>query len=206
MSGLRSFCRITDQGVWVDGRPIARFGKADPTDNLINFYKKMGVEYPKFYKMDLLSKASLLAVELLKEAFSPIAECADEAVGLLFANSETSSATDLKFRDSYLNEGLPGPSLFVYTLPNIAMGEIAIRNKWYGTQMFAVFPNFAPAYFADYGALMLHGGSAYVVGGWVNVREGLNVLSFVADGVMAVEKPAFCAQLEEIYNSTNSKP
>jgi 3-oxoacyl-[acyl-carrier-protein] synthase-1 len=32
----------------------------------------------------------------------------------------------------------PSPSVFVYTLPNIVTGEIAIRNKFYGETSFYV--------------------------------------------------------------------
>ena len=34
----------------------------------------------------------------------------------------------------------PSPSVFVYTLPNIVTGEIAIRNKYYGESNFMVLP------------------------------------------------------------------
>ena len=201
MSSIAGYCRIVDEGIFVNGSLVAAFPSGDATEKLTGFYKQAGIEYPKFYKMDLLSKAAFLSVEMLKKQFSYLEECADDAVGLLFANSESSSDTDLKFRESYEKDQLPSPSLFVYTLPNIAMGEVAIRNKWYGANMFAVFPNFAPAYFVEYGSLMLQRGSAYLIGGWVDVREQLDVLFFLADGVMAADQPNAIIQLESIYHS-----
>ena len=38
----------------------------------------------------------------------------------------------IQHADSYY----PSPALFVYTLPNIVTGEIAIRNKYYGETSF----------------------------------------------------------------------
>ena len=35
----------------------------------------------------------------------------------------------------------PSPSLFVYTLPNIVTGEIAIRHKFYGETCFYILEN-----------------------------------------------------------------
>lgn len=200
MSSSRSFCRIVNDGIFVDGKLLWAFDQNGATENLTAYYKQAGFDYPKFYKMDLLSKTAFLAVELLKQSFPRLVECADDAVGLLFANSESSSATDLRFRESYENEQLPSPSLFVYTLPNVAMGEVAIRNKWYGAQMFAVFPNFAPDYFVDFGSMMLGNDSAFVIGGWVDIRDSLDALFFVVDGVMPTDKINMRAELEEIYN------
>jgi hypothetical protein len=195
------FCRMTHEGVFVDGHLVAPFASSDLFDNLTAFYKQKGCEYPKFYKMDLLSKVAFLSVEILKEMYPRLTESADDSVGLLFANSESSSATDLKFRESYEKELLPSPSLFVYTLPNIAMGEVAIRNKWYGAQMFAVFPNFAPAFFAEYGSLMCSNGAGLVIGAWLDVRDRLDSLFFVADGVLPLQKEAFQELLEGMYGS-----
>ena len=31
-----------------------------------------------------------------------------------------------------MNEKSPSPAIFVYTLSNIVIGEISIRNKWFG--------------------------------------------------------------------------
>ena len=36
---------------------------------------------------------------------------------------------------------IPSPSIFVYTLPNIVSGEIAIRHKYYGESTCYVLPD-----------------------------------------------------------------
>ena len=179
MSRITHYCRITGEGVVLDGKKVFSFEDNDIGGNFLSLYRYIAQDYPKFYKMDLMSKAAFLGVELLKSLCLGLASAAEDTVALLFANSESSSDTDLRFRDSYTIERLPGPSLFVYTLPNIALGEISIRNKWYGEHIFAVFPNFAPTYFADHSVLLLNDGAEWVVGGWVNVRNDPDVLIFV---------------------------
>ncbi len=160
---------VNDQTVW----------EASPETGLTGLYKELGLEYPKFYKMDQLSQAAFLAVELLLQAAPALKESADDGVALLFANAESSSATDARFRKSYEEDRLPSPSLFVYTLPNIALGEIAIRNKWYGEHMFGFFPNFTPDFYMATSEIMLQQGSEAVIGGWLNVRDQRDVLVFV---------------------------
>ncbi len=199
MSRIVHYCRVTNNGVVLDGEKLLSFESADTGENLLALYRHIGQDYPKFYKMDLLSKTSFLAVELLKSSCRELASAADDAVALLFANSESSTETDIRFRDSYEIERLPGPSLFVYTLPNIALGEISIRNKWYGEHMFAVFPNFAPAYFAGHSGLLLNDGAEWVIGGWVDVRNGADALVFVMDKGEDTGRDRLMNRLEALY-------
>ncbi len=199
MSRIVHYCRITNEGVAVDGEKLLSFAGADTGENLLALYRHIAQDYPKFYKMDPLSKTSFLAVELLKSSCSGLASAPEDTVALLFANSESSSDTDIRFRNSYEIERLPGPSLFVYTLPNIALGEISIRNKWYGEHMFAVFPNFASAYFADHGMLLLNDGAEWVIGGWVNVTNGPDALIFVMQKSEDASRDGLMNRLEKLY-------
>ncbi len=199
MSRVIHYCRITNDGVVLDGEKLLSFENEDTSGNLLALYRYVGQDYPKFHKMDLMSKTSFLGVELLKSSCQGLASAPEDAVALLFANSESSSDTDTRFRDSYEIERLPGPSLFVYTLPNVALGEISIRNKWYGEHMFAVFPNFAPAYFADHGRLLLAEGAEWVIGGWVNVGNGPDALIFVMDKAEDGNRHGLMSRLEKLY-------
>ncbi|ODS82598.1 MAG: hypothetical protein ABS46_08470 [Cytophagaceae bacterium SCN 52-12] len=200
MSRIIHYCRINSEGAFLDGEKLLAFdGAADTAEKLLALYRHIAQDYPKFYKMDLLSKISFLGVELLKLSCPGPASAPEDAVALLFANSESSSDTDIRFRDSYEIERLPGPSLFVYTLPNIALGEISIRNKWYGEHMFAVFPNFAPAYFTDHSTLLLDDGAEWVIGGWVNVINGPDALVFTIDKTGDGSRDELMSRLEELY-------
>ncbi len=97
--------------------------------SLPELYRKWAGDYPKFFKMDTLSKLGFLLAEMLVQGepgrFSPRE---DRAV-LVF--SRAGSFTDDGHYAASMAD-FPSPALFVYTLPNIVTGEIAIRNKWAG--------------------------------------------------------------------------
>lgn len=107
---------------------------------LTELYRKEIKDYPKFFKMDALSKLGFVASELLlKVETEPIHNTDSRAI--IFFNRSASACNDRHYQhtiegDSYF----PSPALFVYTLPNIVTGEIAIRNKYYGETSFYVLP------------------------------------------------------------------
>lgn len=92
----------------------------------------LGAPYPKYFKMDNLCRLGYVASEmLLKDSADRFTPREDTAVILFNANS--SSNNDRKYLATITPEEFyPSPSLFVYTLPNIMTGEIAIRNKFMG--------------------------------------------------------------------------
>ncbi|MCF0048904.1 hypothetical protein MUK70_03120 [Dyadobacter chenwenxiniae] len=146
-------------------------------------YKEQEFVYPKFYKMDALSQAGFLASELIKRSNQGLtSEYKDDEIAMLFANQSSSADTDMRFMHSYEHNGAPSPSLFVYTLPNIVLGEIAIRNKWYGENMFAVLPKFAPGFFVDYGKILLSTGAKALLCGWLGVLgDDIEVFVFLVE-------------------------
>ncbi len=129
---------ILPNAVELDGRslPIDATGK----DLLKSLYHQYVGDYPKFYKMDGLSRLGFVASELLlqaegRERFVP---CEDRAV--IFFNHSSSISADRKYLESIAEPEnfFPSPSVFVYTLPNIVTGEIAIRNHYYGETSFYI--------------------------------------------------------------------
>lgn len=103
---------------------------------IVRIYEYLKVDYPKFYKMDNQTKLGFLAVELLLKEIE-VQEDFENDLGMLFFNSLSSKEADLKYWEK-ARLGRPNPSLFVYTLPNIVLGEISIRNKWYGESSFLI--------------------------------------------------------------------
>ena len=103
------------------------------------FYRSLKIDYPKFFKMDGLSKLGFLASELIlkdtENRFNPrediVTVCFNRSSSL---NIDTQYQTTIQNNDNYF----PSPSLFVYTLPNIVNGEIAIRNKFFGESFFYI--------------------------------------------------------------------
>ncbi len=124
--------RITPQGATLCGEALST-GGATGRALLTALYRQYVGDYPKFYKMDLLSRLGFIAAELLMQR-----EAASEPFGthravLLFGHT-ASQAADRRF-ELTIQPGpdyFPSPADFVYTLPNIVTGEIAIRHQLHG--------------------------------------------------------------------------
>jgi len=80
----------------------------------------------RFGRMDLMSQLALLAVEPLAPHFESVAR---ERIAICLAAGASSLATDLEYWKGRDNTGGPSPTLFTYTLPSAALGEIAIRHR-----------------------------------------------------------------------------
>ena len=140
------FCRkhsvmITPHSVSVDDVDIETESRGK--ELLTNLYKKRIGGYAKFYKMDGLSRLGFIASELLlqSEDAERFKEREDRAT-ILF-NHSSSVDSDRKYIESIADAEnyFPSPSVFVYTLPNIVTGEIAMRNKYYGETSFYILPD-----------------------------------------------------------------
>ncbi|WP_439556975.1 hypothetical protein [Dyadobacter sp.] len=183
MKRITAYCRLKEDDCAVNGTEVVRRDFASTDSWFKQIYKAQGFVYPKFYKMDALSQAGYLASELIKRAYPDFTlNYGDDEIALIFANSTSSADTDLRFIKSYEGSESPSPSVFVYTLPNIVLGEIAILNKWYGENMFAVLPKFAPGFFLDYLQVMESTGAKAALCGWLEVLEGkVDVLLFLVE-------------------------
>jgi len=157
---------LTKGGVLFDGQIIYRNnGFQDFAIFSKELYKKIECNYPKFYKMDNLCKLSFLAGELLVKR-SKLSNIAPEKIALFFANSGSTIETDTKFIES-LNS-IPSPAIFVYTLPNITIGELCIRHGWKGENMFLVQSHFNPQDLIDHAKYVIHEEIAHAcILGWV---------------------------------------
>lgn len=90
---------------------------------------KMG---SRFGRMDLLSQLALLAVESLGVNFDSIDR---SRIGICLATGAGSLPTDIEYWKGRHDIGGPSPTLFAYTLPSSAIGEIAIRYKLTGPNL-----------------------------------------------------------------------
>lgn len=113
-----------------DGTLLYHTEGQDPHDIAVNIYKQMGSNYPKFFKMDLLSRIAFLASEIVIPEI--IRESKDHIATVI---STTSGCLDVDKKFDESRRTLASPALFVYTLPNIMLGEICIRNGFKGEQM-----------------------------------------------------------------------
>lgn len=111
---------------------------------MAEMYRSMGISYPKFFKMDLLSKAGFLAAEKVMSQAAADNELRKENMAVALVNSTSSTCDDREFQKGLETDNFfPSPSLFVYTLSNIVCGEIAIRHGIKGETSFYVQPSFS---------------------------------------------------------------
>lgn len=132
---------ITTSEVRLNGQliPTTQTGEA----LLVELYRAHIGDYPKFFKMDTLSRLAFVAAELVlqseRKTENGPADCHTENRKVILANRSASIKNDTDYLQTISgDEYYPSPALFVYTLPNITTGEIAIRNHYFGETCFYV--------------------------------------------------------------------
>ena len=167
----RQWVRMTPSGVEVSGIVLATSARGAAL--LTEVYRGYVNDYPKYFKMDEAAKLGFLASELLLRAEGDRHDHSDDCAVVLFGRSG-SIVSDCRFQASLDGEEgfFPSPSVFVYTLPNIVTGEIALRNHYYGETAFyaldrydsALISQVAKATFAD-------GTVGSMICGWVDYED-----------------------------------
>jgi hypothetical protein len=143
---ITGFCSI-ENGIVAKDDAIIFEHQGDLSALLLAAYQHLQLAYPKFYKMDNLSKLGWLAAEfLLKDTFDK-EEYQPEDAGVILANANSSLDDDIKYWESI--KDVASPSLFVYTLPNIVIGEICIRNHFKGEHALYIQPEFDAEFIAQ---------------------------------------------------------
>ncbi len=132
--------KITQEEVVVDGEKLDL--ESQGKEMLTEVYKTKIGDYPKFYKMDMLSRLAFVVSELLIESEGQrskdegqLAISKDRAV-VLFNHSSSIIADRQYVKSIDKDDFFPSPAAFVYTLPNITTGEIALRNGYHGETSF----------------------------------------------------------------------
>lgn len=198
---ITGFCRIRR------GEIRTHFGQVPASGGnlqeiLEKVYVSMKLDYPRFYKMDTLSKLGILAAELivgnkdLKSQYSP------KEVAVVLANRNASLDTDLAFNKSIST--MASPSLFVYTLPNIVIGEICIHQGWKGENAFFVQESFDADFQTEYVELLLQkAGVSACLAGWIDVLgEDHDVFLYLAEKVDRGDSVAYSKEeLLKLYTT-----
>ncbi len=191
---ITHYCRIVNKTVRLDGVEIFRGEGKSLDEFLINAYNALKIDYPKFYKMDNLSKAGFLAAELVLKNSG--ASYSGEKISVVLSNAHASLDTDVKYANA--SKTVPSPALFVYTLPNIVAGEICIRHKIKGENAFFVSETFDPSLMATYVSMLP--ADNLCLAGWVDVMgEHHDVFLYLQDNA-SPGKPHNASTLNELYN------
>lgn len=129
-------CIIQNNQVWLNNQLVFEQQGLNAADFFEAAYRSQQSDYPKFFKMDKLSQMGTVAAGFLlgsqvdKEKYPPT------KTGIVLSNSNASLDADIQYYKSVAT--IPSPALFVYTLPNIVIGEISIRYGFKGENAFFV--------------------------------------------------------------------
>ena len=165
---IESSISIHNNQVILDGKELFVSDSDDFSAFSKEFYKHSAIDYPKFFKMDNLSKLAFMGADVLLK--NQNLNESDNDIALVFANCSSSLDTDYKYQKSISDKEnyFPSPAVFVYTLPNICVGEISIRHKLYSENSFFIFEAFNPEFLTEYSEYLLKSGkSKKVLWAWV---------------------------------------
>lgn len=128
--------RITQDEIVVDGNRLDV--KSHGKEMLTEVYKTKIGNYSKFYKMDMLSRLAFVASELLIGCDEENDDHSNDRAVVLFNHSSSIIADCQYVKSIEIDDFFPSPAAFVYTLPNITTGEIALRNGYHGETSFYI--------------------------------------------------------------------
>lgn len=196
---ITGFCRLTDVQAKTDRDLIGENTENYPVDEWLKMlFRYTGLNYPKFHKMDLLCKSAFLATEFMLR-HHPLA---GSATPLIFANRTGSMVSDKKHVTILQDSGtsVASPATFVYTLPNIAMGEISIRHQLHSKNVFFIFEQFGDKNWIDYIRICFQDRQvSQVMAAWLEVsEEKIDILTFLVE---KNEKgaPFLYSELQKLY-------
>ena len=178
---------------------------------LTGLYRSQIGDWPKFFKMDTLSKAGFVASELLLKKVGERRLEGEEYThsrAIVLFGSTASLCADQNYQETIQDRDnyYPSPALFVYTLPNIVTGEIAIRNHWRGETSFYVLET------PDAAQMAFHLACAFddpetesILAGWVDSRnnDDYQVFMTLIDREDAADTEWLAGQLDSIINYLN---
>lgn len=141
---LLAEARISDTVAILPDGSALHSAYEDSKQWLSELYGQLGMAYPKFFKMDRLSKAGILAAEMVMRAVGQNTEELKNDWGVVCFNSASSLDDDRTYQETIQDPEnyFPSPSVFVYTLANIVAGEMAIKYKLRGETSFYVSQHF----------------------------------------------------------------
>jgi hypothetical protein len=197
---IKSFCSIQNNKIVLNGEVVF---STEPTV-FSNFSKKayqhLEMNYPKFFKMDNLSKLAILGAELLLKIESNA--LTENNTALVFANKSSSLDTDVKYQNSISDSEnyYPSPAVFVYTLPNICLGEISIQHQLKSENSFFIFADYNPEFMEKYCNILLETRKAdKVLCGWVEYyNEDYKAFLYLVDKQGKLEHNQ--ELLKQLYN------
>jgi len=171
---VEKYCHIKNNSIFVDGKLVYADKDAEGLRAFAkSAYRHLKPSYNKFFKMDEISKLGFVAAEVLISDIE-LSSYSEEDISIIISNSDSTLVTDKNHQDTIddFDNFFPSPKVFVYTLPNIMIGEISIRHKLKGENTFFIVEKFNEELIVNHiNSLFLTHKSKAFVGGWVNQSE-----------------------------------
>jgi hypothetical protein len=121
--------------------------------------------------MDNLCKLGYLAVEYLLQRHHILSQYDSKKIALVFGNSASSLDTDIDHQLTICDRSnyFPSPAVFVYTLPNIVLGEICIKEKIQGETTFFIVEHGDREFLRRYADMLFRTtATELVIAGWID--------------------------------------
>ncbi|HLP51655.1 MAG TPA: hypothetical protein VK154_12280 [Chitinophagales bacterium] len=168
---IQSYVTLRNNRITQNGQLLFENEALSGPEFLQAAYAHFQFNYPKFFKMDNLCKTGFIAAELLLRNHPEFVNFKPEEKGIILQNANSSLDTDIKYEASIATA--PSPSLFVYTLPNVLIGELCIRHQVKGETACFVFDIFDADFQAGYvNSLLANHGLKTCVSAWADYYDG----------------------------------
>lgn len=205
MPTLSGYIHIRDNQILLNGKLLFSAGNTPFAAFAELWYRSANINYPKFHKMDNLCKLGFMGADILLNNNQLYNNLPPFRKGVILANKNSSLDTDLRHHRQ-IQTGPASPAVFVYSLPNIVIGEICIRHGIKGENTFFIEPRFSPKHQFDYINLLFSSNkSDACLGGWVEfLNDEYELFMYVAvkdespDGSL----PFTAETLKNLYHPT----
>ncbi|MCF6306416.1 MAG: 3-oxoacyl-ACP synthase [Flavobacteriaceae bacterium] len=167
---IQKYCSIKNNEISVNGDLVFSADTLEVKDFFKDVYQFLEIKYSKYFKMDLLSKLAFLSAEIILNEVNT----KEKNTAIILSNNASSLETDRKYQNSINDKDnyFPSPAVFVYTLPNIGIGEISIRHQLKSENGFFVFEKYNANFHYNYEKSLLQNNKCEsVLAGWVNIDK-----------------------------------
>ena len=168
-------CNIIDNQVKINDELIYSSKEHLIESFLKELYYKFEIKYPKFFKMDNLCKIGIIGTELIHRKSKSILNQKNK-IGIILQNRSSSLDSDLKHQEGIDNNDV-SPAVFVYTLPNIVIGEISIKQNWQSEGVFFIDNQIDCELLSQYSNILLKEKRTVInLVGWIDVLKNKSSL------------------------------
>jgi len=203
-SYITASCIISKHVVYKNAEKVFENHEPAVADFLSSIYRHFDIKYPKFYKMDNLSKLGWLAAEILLKDNFIAGKYKTEDIGVVLSNANSSLDTDIRYYETA--KDIASPALFVYTLPNIVTGEICIRHHFKGENAFFICEQFDGEFIEQYVTNLINNNILQAcIFGWVELlNEEYKTVLFLVEKEASPNSLLFTNEnINKIYELEN---